>query len=669
MKMVATFKGSLEEAFTDVPGGDRSYSKNKEVSIPLEDLDAEGRPWTSDTSDGDTWRFRRKSNPLKRFFHRLWSGPEEVRDERPQFSNAVISYLDELPKNKFNSRLSSFSLRILALIVYVTIWFGVLYSLLYPYLVRAPFFHSNGESTPIITLTCNSYLNWAGTNNACGLNAEKCGPFTDREYYIRCPALCDRQGWTFTAMAVGDQRIKYTGYEIGGGTKNDNQESDELSYPYRADSYPCSAAIHAGVISPYSGGCAKLTMDGPQKSFPKAKGTLGQWSVNFDSFFPGSFSFRSYQEGIASGCYDPRVLVVVLNILFGLPVLYLYDSIISYWLLSLVGYWTVALALDPPVLSDPHNAESVYVLLSVAFQRLLPLCFILYVIWKCASKRTMEDGSPVLKVFAWYPTFWLGIMNNVTFDRLPVDRLTMHDLKEESGALTAVASIITTILICAIIQAYALWKSGRFQKYFKIYISMIVGLCLLSSIPGMTLRIHHYILGMILIPGCATRGFSAYLFQGILLGLFISGVARWDFASIVETNLSLLRGEAGVSLKPPIFDFGESFNHRISWHMGPNVTSVDPTGNIDGFSLLINDFEVYVGKNESVDLDILMSENEVLGSMMDQMVSNADDGLKLYMRVAQASTRSPDSIRGDYTNAGILEWPQGVWHEPKPGVS
>lgn len=668
--MVHTSKDNSTRTASSEQVGD--LSKNKEVDIPLDDFNVDTRMTNSSdshTRGNEEWLLLEASNPFRRFMWRVWNGPEEPLDERPQFSSPILTYLDNLPEESFKSRFSKRSIQILLLVVYCAVWFGVVSSFIHPYLIRTPFFYSSDDKIPIIPLRCNSYMNWGGTNNACGVNAQKCGPFEEKEYFIRCPALCDREGWTYAGIAVGDKRVKYTGYEIGGGSRNDDEDLNALSYPYRADSFPCAAALHAGVISPVLGGCARMSMDGPQVSFPKVKGKLGQWSVEFDSFFPGSYSFRAIRDGITSGCYDPRILVIVLNIAIGLPILYLSSGIVGYWIISLVGYWTVALALDPPILSDPHDPESVYELISIAFQRLLPLCFILYVIWKCAAKRTMEKGSPLLKVLLWYPTIWLGIMNNVTFDRLPVDRLTVKDLKEQAGALTAVGSIAATILVCAIIQAYALWKSGRFQKYFQIYISIIVGLILLASIPGLTLRIHHYILGLILIPGCATRGFSAYLFQGILLGLFISGVSRWDFASIVETDFSLLRGEAGVAMRPPQFYFNEAFNHTVSWQMNPEFTDLDPTGNVDGFSLLINDFEAYVGRNESVDIDVLISENQELSSMINKSLSDSKNTVKLYLRVAQASTRAPDSNRGDYTNAGTLEWPQGIWHDPIPGVS
>ncbi|CAI4907896.1 AVN_HP_G0118460.mRNA.1.CDS.1 [Saccharomyces cerevisiae] len=631
-------------------------------------LDEEGRE-----NSKPKWLLLKRKHPIQKFIERVWNGPVEPSDEPPSFPKrwGWLKKIDDFPQTTFKTKIPSKLIRLLLLIVYCCFWMRIFYSLIYPYLIKPPYFHPNdgSEKIPILSLSCNSYLNWEGTNNECGLNAKNCGPLDNKEYMIRCPALCDRGGWTYSAIAVGNRRVKYTGYEIGGGALFSEEDPMVVSYPYRSDSFPCASAVHAGVISPFYGGCTKVSMQGAQNSFPSKKGMYNTgFSVAFNSFFPGSYSFRDIQGGILSGCYDPRAAVVALNMLFGLPIFYLYDSIYGYWINTIVGYWTLVLSLDPPLLTDAHDPASVYELFSVGFQRLLPLCFVLYVVWKSAVKRTLENGSPIAKVILWYPTFWLGISNNVTFDRLPVDRLTTTDLKEQAGALTAVGSIAATILTCAVIQAYSLWKSGRFKKYFKIYICFIGGLIALGSLPGLNLRIHHYILGSILVPGCATRGSSAYLFQGILVGLILSGVARWDFASIVETDTALLRGEAGASLKPPILDFNDDQNHSLSWHLNATDPVIDQIGNIDGFSLLLNDVEVYVGKNETVSIDVLRMENPALAQMMDDALDASNGTIDLYLRVARASVRSPTN-RGDYTNAGVLQWPNGMWQKPEPGVS
>ena len=70
-------------------------------------------------------------------------------------------------------------------------------------------------------------------------------------------------------------------------------------------------------------------------------------------------------------------------------------------------------------------------------ERFLPSCCVLFVLWHVSAKRTLSDlplnsdtkVSYVSRVILWYPLFWLGVLNNMTFDRLPVDRLTISDLK------------------------------------------------------------------------------------------------------------------------------------------------------------------------------------------------------------------------------------------------
>ena len=130
----------------------------------------------------------------------------------------------------------------------------------------------------------------------------------------------------------------------------------------------------------------------------------------------------------------------------------------------------------------------------------------------------------------------------------------------------------------------------------------------------------------------------------------------------------MLRGEAGASLKPPILDFNDDQNHSLSWHLNATDPVIDQIGNIDGFSLLLNDVEVYVGRNETVSIDVLRMENPALAQMMDDALDASNGTIDLYLRVARASVRSPTN-RGDYTNAGVLQWPNGMWQKPEPGVS
>ena len=63
-------------------------------------------------------------------------------------------------------------------------------------------------------------------------------------------------------------------------------DDNQITNPYRADSYPCGAGVHAGVISPFWGGCARMSYESGEQSYFKAsKGYYGvSDSIEFSSF-------------------------------------------------------------------------------------------------------------------------------------------------------------------------------------------------------------------------------------------------------------------------------------------------------------------------------------------------------------------------------------------------
>lgn len=641
------------------------------------DNDSTGQE-TPDFNDFDALEPYFDTSPLgklRKFFYFAWNGPRDPRDDPPPKIQPLI-WFEKLPNRLLQSILKK--LRVSLVVVYLTLWFMTIYSIVIPYYLH-PTLLTTDTSVKVIALSCQSLLQfWKGKNGACGLNGEQCPSFlTEEDVIFRCPALCDRGSWTYSLIPIGDQRIKHRGYFVGGGKSNEQKYSpDQISNPYRADSYPCGAGVHAGIISPFSGGCARISYSsGGQPYFKSTKGSYGvSDSIEFVSYFPSSFFFKKLHliggpsaSGTFNQCYDPRLLVLVLNIILGLPIVYLVGGIVSFWVTNIVGFWTIILATDPPYTVDASDPETFASLLSIGLERFLPSCFVLYVLWSCSTKRALkrtEDSSPLWEVILWYPLFWLGVINNMTFDRLPVDRLTLSDLREQSGALLAVLAIITTILICAVIQAYKIWLSGRFRKYLAIYGSFVMGLILLSSIPNLTLRIHHYILAMLLLPGCATRGRTAIAFQGILLGLFLSGSARWGFAAIAETVSSLRRDDPSGDIKPPTF---VGFNLETGILTWKNAT--DLSAKYNGISLLVNDIERYVGEwSTSVNLTKIITSNRELSSGIELALAlSKKKAIPLYLRMGLVSLEK--NHYGDYTNAAVLQWPSGDLKLPVPGLT
>lgn len=592
---------------------------------------------SSETSDYE----EPQTSPPKTFW-KLLDGPENPRDDPPQITHHYIKQFEYIP-----SRIAKdFPLKIRApiLAVYLFLWFLIFRQVALGYLRDPP-------SADISSFSCRASL-WKGKNDACGTSAHLCLQEKGSEVTFRCPALCDRDSWTYSSIPVGSSSIKYRGFFVGGGSST---ESQFLSHPYRADSFLCGAAMHAGIISPWLGGCAKIKYTGAQTNFPSSEGPYGP-SIPFDSFFPSSFAFEQI-EGHITNCRDPRVPLVAINILLGIPVMYFCSGAVAFIVVTLSGFWSIVLSFDPPVAVDPWHRESLAALVSLSLERFLPMCFMLYVLWRFAVRITLSDPkdnvqpSPLSKTLIWYPLYWVGVLNNVTFDRLPMDRLTIKDLREQPGAITTIVCVVATIVTCALVQAFKIWQAGKFKKYLLLYATFIVAIIVLASLDGLTLRIHHYILALLLIPGTATRGFSAMLFQGVLLGLFINGVARWGLASIDETRMALLRDDPSGDIPTPHFIGFD--NNTLSW----NSTGTDAE-----YSLLVNDIEQYRGNQTSVDLVGLLD-----GEMPEIVTQDGKENgnVTLYVRVAQLER----GTRGDYTRAGVISLPYGSWTEPEEGLT
>lgn len=72
----------------------------------------------------------------------------------------------------------------------------------------------------------------------------------------------------------------------------------------------------------------------------------------------------------------------------------------------------------------------------------------------------------------------------------------------------------------------------------------------------MHLRIHHYMYALLAIPVLSLPNRVSLFLQAMMLGLFLDGVGRWGWASIVETTDSVSRQQ--YSLEDDIADISAS---------------------------------------------------------------------------------------------------------------
>ncbi|KAL9027945.1 MAG: hypothetical protein Q9196_003611 [Gyalolechia fulgens] len=475
---------------------------------------------------------------------------------------------------------------------------------------------------------------WSG-GNSCGLNGNRCRPFDNAVQAFRCPANC-KATHVLNPHAVGLQQINYQPFVIGGTPRNESSASE---YIYRADSFVCQAAIHAGVISNQRGGCGVVKLAGEHGNFGSTKRN-GIESIAFDVSFPKSFTFIT---GLSSNCIkDLRWPLLVVTVIFTtiLSVCTASPAVFFPCVFTML-FFHVGLVSDPPTNTDYASLSSLII------GRFLPAAFVAAVFYRYSVKPQQENLSAYIeRTILWLGGAWVGSLNNYTFVIIPIQRLTPSDLRAQPGARLALVIIVVALFAIALGQVWYLRLEGRLRRYLGIYGILASFLIFCVIIPTLNLRIHHYFLALLLLPGTRVQTRPSLLYQGILVGLFINGTARWGFDSILQTT-SELRGPDGP-LHSPL----------------PNITSVIPTvSNItfswalpslkkgyDGISVLVNDverFRWYRGEGEPEKTFVRREERE-----------------REYFRFAYMK----GSGTADFTKAGVWEV-DGLWREMEKGGS
>lgn len=495
-----------------------------------------------------------------------------------------------------------------------------------------------GYGSPV-HLSCGNRFWYNG--NDCGINGDLCRPFDNSSFAFRCPANCKRV-IVAEPHAVGDQEISYVPLVIGGQSGIPNGHD---GVQYRGDSFICGAAIHAGYISNTQGGCGVVSLVGEHSNFPSEKRN-GISSIGFDSWFPKTFTFLKDTQ---SQCRDLRWPLLGVSLFFTIILSLFTDSPAVFFPSVFTGiFFHVALVSDPPNLATYNG------LVSLALGRFLPAAFCAAVVYKYCVRRTLNGlQAQIEKTILWLGGCWVGALNNYTFDKIPIQRLTPHDIQQQPGAIPALIIVILVLISIVLYQAWCFRIEGRFNSMLRVYAIMVGFVLVLVAIPKMNVRIHHYILGLIFSPGTSMQNRPSLLFQGLLIGLFINGIARWGFDSILQTPLEL-RGDAQLgtllpSLLPPIV-----YNNFDIPKLAANITfhwATPLPEDYDGVSVLVNEVEMFRGYNDVPGKDIFT------------WVRHRDD-VPEYFRFAYLSGNAV----GDYTKAGVWDV-GGGWTNPEAGPS
>ncbi|KAH7135129.1 hypothetical protein B0J11DRAFT_153523 [Dendryphion nanum] len=596
---------------------------------------------SSDASDEETYPnqepyYTNKYIPPR--LQRLWNktkiwvqGPQPPRPWKinpifPRIQYAPIQFLHNyFPKRKHK--------------VTLLIFFYICWLLSFSLVLHRSAFAADipGYGSPVRVRCTDRFWN---DGNGCGLNGDLCRPFENSTMPFRCPANCKRVQ-LLNPHAVGDKNINYRPLVVGGPA--DEEGTLENTF-YRADSFICGSAIHAGFINDASGGCGVISMVGEKAGYTSIKKGGRITSIGFDSYFPKSFTFLG---GTASKCRDLRWPLLAVSLTFTILLSLFTTSPAVFFPSVFMGiFFHVALASDPPNLTD------YYAIVSIALGRFLPASFCMFAIYKfCVYPQHKGLRAQIEKTVLWLGGCWIGALNNYTFDKIPIERLTPHDIKNQPGAIPALIIIVLLLFTIALGQAWALRIEGRLPRYLAVYGIFVSVILSLVAIPKMNVRIHHYILGLVLAPGTSMQNRPSLLFQGILIGLFINGIARWGFDSILQTPAEL-RGDAQLGSLLPVIT-APIVHMNLGSLLKPNITfewKLPFPSHYDGISVLVNDVERFK-----------MYEDE--GKKEFTWVRHLE-GWPEYFRFAYLSGGG----RGDYTKAGI--WGrEGGWTDMEGGSS
>ncbi|KAJ8594851.1 hypothetical protein M405DRAFT_760088 [Rhizopogon salebrosus TDB-379] len=500
------------------------------------------------------------------------------------------------------------------------------YIISFSFFVRAQWYLTPASSF----VECTSVY-WT-ENAGCGLNGTLCAPFSNSSFDFRCPAQCSSVVLQNPRL-VGNVEVDFVPLIVGGG---DNQKT------YRADSFICASAVQAGLFSDSTGGCASINLVGTFTDYLPTS-AFGLSSVGFPSTFPMSFRFSP--SNVLTHCTDLRTPALAFNILVTCLLFLILrpTAIVMWWCLVCIGFWHIALFSQPQATPPP---------LDIAFGAFLPTLFVCYAFWRVAVRFTLPVfANAPFEAMIWYlAPYWTGVLTNLTMDEIPIDQLTATDIKQQAGGITALIIIVLILLVLVVNQVRVIRKTGWLPYYLGWYILGGLVTLVLALLPGLEFRLHHYIISMALFPGTGFPTRLSAIYQGFLLGMFLNGVAAFGFDSILQTTADLVGDGATGSALPTFLTSAATYdasipltNQTITW---ANISTNIANEGWNGFALLVDDVEVYVG------------------AALNYSLAALEVGLPHFFRLAYAASDTP----GDFTMPATL-WPNGTWVNPLPGPS
>ncbi|KAI9349534.1 hypothetical protein BDR26DRAFT_852314, partial [Obelidium mucronatum] len=511
------------------------------------------------------------------------------------------------------------------------------------------------------SISCSTnFLSETGCGDVGSVN---CEPFT-QSLAVRCPANCLNQ-LAWTPIYFAGSAVQYKPYVVGGAGNL-----------YRGDSWICGAAIHSGVLSNSEGGCVVANLVPSAGDTYSGSKQNGITTYSFNSTYPASLTFQNIPPGGSGYCTDLGFYAE--GLFFPLLLLLPFLNVTRrhfYWCTLVWAYlfWTF---VSPD--TGKSNRDIQYSLGS-----LLPALAVLYVVYSQVSKVTLPKPSQFpLESALWIGCLWIGFHIDLISTYISPLSTLSFDSKMFANASSAALLITILVIVGVLILSffYMHFKQDTLFPYIYGYLGFWGIYASLPKIVGLSIHMHHYLTGILLLPPTRIQSRLALTCQGLLLGMTVQGVLKFGFDSPFDTALEakaiytkgtvqtlwnfttqdLLQGDLKWT-----YPYNNTLNltdlslPKVQQTLGGGLTTaqVSDLMNVNEYSLVINDIRVYRGKKAHFSMSQAMNESiSNVDAMVDVFKDFAVSDKEFYVRVAPVSFGSVQ----DYGDVAIINFKRGT---------
>jgi hypothetical protein len=399
----------------------------------------------------------------------------------------------------------------------------------------------DGVYQPVQQLSCTDSF-WSPAHDC-----EEC-PIPTGSVAFHCPADCATLKLQEPHL-VGPKRVVDQSLVIGGPI-------------YRADSWICASAVHAGIVEDSKGGCGILSRMGQTNTYPRSKAN-GISSVAVDTYFPLSFKFW-VDSGFKCHIKDHRWLRPYVSIAF--------TVVVSLFTTAPLSLFATAIGAGFAQIESSQAAHLGSHSPMATFAGYLPALLCVSVVYQRSIRTALDKlTAQVEKTLFWLGAYWIGLLH-------------AHKFHEHTFAVPI------SIVLIVLHVAHYLYLDGELFRSLPFYGAFL--LILVASLASSTIPKGLLVIAAAILPGASLQTRPNLVYQGLLLGLLVHGLNDYPLL-FSASQLSLFQRPEPLTpaavppprIYEPHIQISDAFsNISFAWATPVPVE-------IDGISMLINDIE------------------------------------------------------------------------------